>query len=294
MESYIAIPRAIVDIYWNGLPKESEALGVFCVEPEFQKNMFGKLSLAGFKETITEKKIVNRVSQATIDNTIKYEDVDCMIKDRAQIGDLTWEIIDNSCAEVLLPPEELEKYMSMTPEEVDEQLQSIRRKAKTIGQEYKNLESNGRFLKPNINSSELYVAIPRAIVDISCDGFIEKSEALGIFCVKPEIKKSMFGKLTVAGFKETITENKIVNRVSHANEFDAIEYEDIDCMVEDRAQIGDLVWEVVDKSSADRLLLPEELEKYMSMTPEEVNEQLQSIRTKAKTVGQTSENISKK
>ena len=36
---------------------------------------------------------------------------------------------------------------------------------------------------------ELYVAIPKSIIDINCNGSLEKSEALGMFLVKPEIKK---------------------------------------------------------------------------------------------------------
>lgn len=37
MELYIAVPKAITDIYWNGVPEESEALGMFCVKPEVKK-----------------------------------------------------------------------------------------------------------------------------------------------------------------------------------------------------------------------------------------------------------------
>ena len=34
MEMYIAIPRAITDVYWNGLLKESESLGIFFLNPK--------------------------------------------------------------------------------------------------------------------------------------------------------------------------------------------------------------------------------------------------------------------
>ena len=60
-------------------------------------------------------------------------------------------------------------------------------------------------------------------------------------------------------------------------------------MIEKNAQVGDIAWEIIDKSTADRLLPPEELEKYLSLSAEEVHEQLQDIRTKARCIAQYSE-----
>lgn len=135
---------------------------------------------------------------------------------------------------------------------------------------------------------DLYVAIPKAIIDIYSNGLTEKSESLGLFCVKPEIKKNILGKPIVIGFKEAITGEKIVNRIPYETEY-RVEYEDVDCMIKGQETIGDLSWEIVDKATADRLLSPEELKKYMSLSAEEVNNQLQSVREKALNIGQTSE-----
>ena len=140
---------------------------------------------------------------------------------------------------------------------------------------------------------ELYVAIPKAITDIYWNGLPEKSEALGMFCVKPEIKKGKFGKSTVTGFKEAITEKKIADRIYYETEY-GVEHKDIDCMIETNEQIGDIAWEIVDKSTADRLLPPEELQKYMSLSAEEVHRQLQTVRAKAKSITKSSEKSAEK
>ena len=179
--------------------------------------------------------------------------------------------------------------MSLSPEEVHKQLQNIRTKAISVGQECSNLEMKHRFRRANMNSNEFYVAIPKAITDIYSNGLTEASEALGMFFVKPEIKKGMFGKLTVTGFKEAITGEKIANRIPLETDYGVVyDYYDKDCMIGKDAQIGDVEWEIIDKSTADRLFPPEELKRYLSLSPEEVHEQLQSIHTKAISVGQTS------
>lgn len=79
MEMYIAIPRAITDVYWNGLLKESESLGIFFVKPEIKKEFGGNLKVIGFKEVITDEKITNRVYY-TSEYRIEHKDVDCMIE----------------------------------------------------------------------------------------------------------------------------------------------------------------------------------------------------------------------
>ena len=80
-----------------------------------------------------------------------------------------------------------------------------------------------------MNYNEIYIAIPRAIIDIYRNGFTKKSEALGMFFVKPELEKGMFGKLKITGFKEAITDEKIANRIYY-NIGDNLEPEDVDCM----------------------------------------------------------------
>lgn len=137
MEFYVAIPKSIVDIYWNGLPETSEALGMFIVKPELSKVFLGKSNVVSFNEAITGEKIVNRISYGT-EYGVDYVDKDCMIENEKQIGDLEWEIIDKSTAERLLTPQELEKYMAMTSEEIRGQLTTVREQAKTRGQEFKS------------------------------------------------------------------------------------------------------------------------------------------------------------
>ena len=289
MELYVAIPKAITDIYWNRLPNKSEALGVFYVTPEITKGLLGKTTITGFKEAITGKKIIDRFYYGT-EYGIESKDVDCMIEKTAQVGDLVWEVIDKSTADRLVPPEELQKLMSLSPEEIQEQLQNIRTKARIIGQEQRNLETERRFDNPNMNPNEIYLAVPRAITNIHWNGLYSKSEALGIFCIKPEVKKGLLGKTTITGFKEAITGKKIIDRFYYETEY-GTEPKDIDCMIEKTAQVGDISWDVVNKSTADRLLPPEELQKLMSLPPEEIQKQLQSIRTQAIKIGQNAKHV---
>ena len=290
MELYVAIPRAITDIYWNELYDSSEALGIFCVTPEITKGFLGNLKITGFKEAITGEKIINRFYYGG-EYSIKCRDVDCMIEKKAQVGDLAWEVVRKSTADRILPPDELKKYMSLTPEKVHERLQKIRTEARVIGQEQRNLKVSGRFDNPNMNPNSIYLAIPRAITNVYWNGRYDSSEALGIFCIKPEITKGFLGRLKVTGFKEAITGKKIVNRVYYGGE-NVTEHKDVDCMIEEDPQIGDICWDIVNKSTADRLLPPEELQNLMSLSPEEIQEQLQNIRTKALAIGQNSKNIS--
>ena len=138
MELYVAIPKAITDIYWNRLPKKSEALGVFYVTPEITKGLLGKTTITGFKEAITGKKIIDRFYYGT-EYGIESKDVDCMIEKTAQVGDISWDVVNKSTADRLLPPEELQKLMSLPPEEIQKQLQSIRTQAIKIGQNAKHV-----------------------------------------------------------------------------------------------------------------------------------------------------------
>ncbi len=293
MELYIAVPKAITDIYWNGVPEESEALGMFCVKPEVKKGKFGGKKVIGFKEAITGEKVAERIYYGT-EYTIEHVDLDSTIgNNNIQIGDIIWEIADEHTADKVLSPEELQKYMSLSAEEVREQLQSIRAKARSIAQECRNLEVESRLRKAHLNSNNTYIAIPKAITHIYNNGIPEKSEALGMFCVNPEVKKVMFGRTKVTGFKEVITGEKVANRIYYGTEY-SVEYVDLDSAIEKNAQIGDIIWDIVDKSTADRLIPPEELQKYMSLSAEEVREQLQSIYEKAKSIAQSSEKTSGK
>jgi len=273
---YVAIPRAVTDIYYNAVAKTSEPLGTFCVKPEVKRNVFGKLVVTGFHEVITGEKIVDRESCEWAEGPT-VSDKDCMVGKVVQVGDLAWDILDKSSADRILSPEELQEYMSLTPEEVHKRLKDIREKARIVGQNCCNFNEENYRYRGNMNSNEIYVAIPKGVTDIYCNSVSKTSEPLGIFIVKPKIKTNILGIKSVTGFQEVITGEEIVNSKFHSTE-DDIYNEDKDCMVDGEIQVGDIVWNIVDKSTADRLLSPEELQKYMSLTPEEVHDKLKRIR----------------
>lgn len=143
MELYIAIPKAVTDIYWNGLPEVSEPLGVFCVQPEVKKGMLGKMNVVGYSEALTGEKIIDHVPYAT-EYSIEYVDMDRNVDGREQVGDIAWEVVDKSTAERVMPPEEIEKYMSMSFDEIRNNLEGIRAKARSLGR--KNIEEFKRMV----------------------------------------------------------------------------------------------------------------------------------------------------
>lgn len=53
MKKYVAIARAIIDVYWNEVSETSEILDMFYVKPEIKRNALGKKIISGFKEIIT-------------------------------------------------------------------------------------------------------------------------------------------------------------------------------------------------------------------------------------------------
>ena len=133
MKTYIAIPKSVLDVCWNGLTENSEGLGMFLVRPELKKGIFGKIKVIGFNEVITGEKLVNRTIYMT-DYGTESVDTDAKLQSKVQVGDLVWEIVDKSTADRLLPPEEIAKYMSLTSEEVLGQLHNIRLEALMRGQ----------------------------------------------------------------------------------------------------------------------------------------------------------------
>ncbi len=280
---YVAIPRTVIDIYWNEVSETSEPLGMFYVKPEVKRNAFGQLVVTGFKEVITGEKIVNREYYESDDDSI-VEDKDCLAGEVTQIGDVVWNIIDKSPADRIVTAEEMQEYMSLTPTEILKRFKILREKARTVAlnQQIEFDEKNYRY-RGNMNSNEIYIAIPSVIVDKYLDGSYKKSESDEIFIVRPEIRKNIFGMKSVTGFKEVITGEKIVNSTFHSSEYET-NNEDKDCMVDGEPEVGDLAWDIIDKSTADRLLPKEVLAKYMSYSPEEILEQLRSFRLMASSV----------
>lgn len=278
-ETYIAIAKAVTDVYCNDISKTSEPLRMFIVKPNIRRNMLGKLVVTGFNEAITGEKIVNRKYVFSDDGSY-VEDRDCLINKVVQIGDLAWYVVDKSTADRLLSPLELQEYMSLSPEEIQEQLKMTREKARTIGYNRCNYNEGNYIYRKNMESDQTYVAIAKAVISISPNGEAKTSKPLGMFIVKPEIKRNAIGIKKVAGFKEVITGEKIVNSKLYITE-DKTYNEDKDCEAGKTVQVGDLTWSIVDKSTADRLLSPLELQQYMSLSPEEINEEINKIRLMA-------------
>lgn len=102
-------------------------------------------------------------------------------------------------------------------------------------------------------------------------------------------------KTEIIGFQEAITGKKAANRRYYMYYlWDVVVSKDVDSARSGVPQVGDVSWKIVEKTTADRLLSSEELSRYMSLTPEEIKEQLQSIRDEAIKLGQSVQNYTER
>ena len=296
MELYVAYAMGITDIDISGFLETTKPLDIFLVKPVYKKSKLGKNTLVGYEEVLTGKKIIN-IRRVRVHDILYsaffYKFKDSAINGDEQIGDILWDVVENTSADRLLTSKELEKYMSFTPEKIHGKLRDVRKKAcKSSRKAYKSdfqKDSNpigGEFLP---RKDEVYIAHAKAITDVECDGFLETTKPLDIFLVKPVYKKSKLGKDALVGYEEILTGEKIINirRVRvHDILYSPFFNKFKDSSINGDEQIGDILWDVVDTASADRFLKPKELKRYKSFTPEEIYAKLNDVRKKARKLNQ--------
>ena len=105
-----------------------EILGVYLVE---QKDNFVNSKYAGtygYDELVTKERL--------IDNNTYWGFIDSKAIKSEELGTIKWEIIGKVKAEDLLTEEEIKKYMSISPEQMELYIENMRAKAKEIAVNY--------------------------------------------------------------------------------------------------------------------------------------------------------------
>ena len=127
------------------------------------------------------------------------------------------------------------------------------------------------------NIEDIYIAKVRVKIDK-----YKESNVLNVFLVEAIKKRNIFnfGKKQIVGFKEIITNEIIIDRKYYIlDEFDTVSY---DINHGSRyTNIGDLVWEVINKAPAYKLLSKKEIEKYLEQTPDEIINQIETLKDNA-------------
>lgn len=140
---------------------DDDFLDAFIVSPIIRRDFFGREEIIGYAESVTGEVVADRVGQTCLYRVVDHKEgysvgfkslirsyFDGVInrdnwkEDWFKKGDLYWDIDLEHDVTEYASSEELEKYFSQKPEEVQKRLAAAREKAKSIVlNEYANQQS---------------------------------------------------------------------------------------------------------------------------------------------------------
>ncbi len=104
-----------------------EILGVYLVDRKYDINSKFE-GTYGYDEVVTKERLINcGITNGYIDSKANKSE---------EFGTINWEVITKLEAEDLLTEEEIKKYISITPEQMEAYIENMRAKAKEMAVKY--------------------------------------------------------------------------------------------------------------------------------------------------------------
>lgn len=132
----------------------------------------------------------------------------------------------------------------------------------------------------------LYIAQGAAVTRMLENGFVEKSDPLGLILVTPVYNKDSVDD-EVFGYREVITNKMVIKKLTYHNDKGTLllKNEDINSQNsqhKSETYIGELIWDVITIVDARDYLPLKAIEKYFKQSPNEVEIKLNLMRKIAK------------
>ncbi len=130
----------------------------------------------------------------------------------------------------------------------------------------------------------LFIAQGSAVTRILDNGFVEKSDSLGLILVTPIYNKDSLED-EIFGYREVITNEIAIRRLTYHNNKGILLLKNEDISIQNRKEqdkvmtnIGELIWDVITVVDARDYLPFETLENYFKQSQSEIERKINTMR----------------